>query len=111
MEINEIYDQNFFNSRNAQMALSIDYVVNNLLKKGEKFFAFPGAGHLYGEQNVLELLIQRGYRIERIKPAIHPEYSDEKNLTFIDHAYSAVFDLAYLIYETTTGWAKPLTAD
>lgn len=57
------YNKEIFDERNIGMANKIEGYLQN---KGTYFVAV-GAGHYVGENNIRELLLKKGYKIERVK--------------------------------------------
>lgn len=57
------FHQKFFVERNQKMAAQ----AKDFLKQDKKVFFIVGAGHMIGEQGIVELLIKSGYKVERVK--------------------------------------------
>ena len=60
-ELEPVYET-FFYQRNRDMTSKIEGYLN----RSERYFVVVGAGHLVGKEGIIQLLRQKGYRIEQL---------------------------------------------
>jgi uncharacterized protein YbaP (TraB family) len=66
-EVEALHDR-IYDQRNRKMAARID----DLLRRGGRYFVVVGAGHMVGDGGLPVLLARRGHRVSRVEPSECP---------------------------------------